>query len=75
MFDDDDRRRYVVVVNHEEQYSVWPNGRNVPEGWRLAGIEGEITECLTYIRNAWTDMRPLSLQTKMTASTKQPTQG
>lgn len=57
--------RYVVVVNHEEQYSIWPSGRELPLGWRAAGKEGSKAECLDHIEQVWTDMRPLSLRRKM----------
>ncbi|WP_030835523.1 MbtH family protein [Streptomyces sp. NRRL S-475] len=57
--------RYVVVVNHEEQYSIWPLGREIPEGWKDAGREGPKDACLAHINEVWTDMRPLSLRLKM----------
>ena len=53
---------YRVVVNHEEQYSIWPSAREIPAGWRAAGYEGSQAQCLEYIRETWTDMRPLSLR-------------
>lgn len=56
---------YVVVVNHEEQYSIWPADRDLPLGWNDAGKRGTKAECLDYIREVWTDMRPLSLRKKM----------
>ena len=58
---------YDVVLNHEEQYSIWPVGRDIPAGWRGAGFRGTRGECLEYIDRTWTDMRPLSLRTKMEA--------
>ncbi|MFF7489619.1 MbtH family protein [Streptomyces luteogriseus] len=57
--------RYVVVVNHEEQYSIWPLGREIPDGWKPAGHEGPKDACLAHINEVWTDMRPLSLRLKM----------
>jgi len=63
--DNADSARYKVVVNHEEQYSIWPAERENPVGWRDAGRIGSKTECLAYIREAWTDMRPLSLRKTM----------
>jgi MbtH protein len=54
-----------VVVNHEEQYSLWPSYRENPSGWRDAGKSGSKEECLAYIKEVWTDMRPLSLRQKM----------
>jgi MbtH protein len=53
---------HVVVMNHEEQYSIWPSSKPIPEGWRSAGMEGEKDACLEYIEKHWTDMRPLSLR-------------
>jgi MbtH protein len=63
----DDATRYKVVINHEEQYSIWPAGREVPLGWKEVGKEGLKEECLAYIEEVWTDMRPLSLRKKMEA--------
>jgi len=60
-----DSARYKVVVNHEEQYSIWPAARENPVGWRDAGTIGTKAECLAYIREAWVDMRPLSLRRTM----------
>jgi MbtH protein len=59
-----------VVVNHEEQYSIWPNDRPNPLGWSDAGKSGTKAECLAYIKEVWTDMRPLSLRKKMEATLK-----
>lgn len=64
----EDRTVYHVVVNHEEQYSIWPSYREVPNGWRTAGMSGSKQECLAYIGKVWTDMRPLSLRRQMEAA-------
>ncbi len=61
----EDRTIYRVVVNHEEQYSIWPVDRENPLGWSDAGKTGVKSECLAYIKEVWTDMRPLSLRKKM----------
>ncbi len=61
----DDRTMYKVVVNHEEQYSIWPADRENPLGWDDAGKTGTKDECTEYIREVWTDMRPLSLRRQM----------
>jgi MbtH protein len=60
----DENSQYKVVVNHEEQYSIWPVERNNPLGWRDAGKSGSKAECLAYIEEVWTDMRPLNLRQK-----------
>ena len=61
----EDMTIYKVVVNHEEQYSIWPADREKPLGWSDAGKQGTKAECLAYIEEVWTDMRPLSLRKKM----------
>ncbi|WP_375582315.1 MbtH family protein [Cyclobacterium xiamenense] len=65
MWEDNDTRQYLVVVNHEEQYSIWPADRELPLGWNAVGKAGKKQECLDYIEEVWTDMRPLSLRKKM----------
>ena len=63
--DENDVRQYKVVVNHEEQYSIWPAEKQNPLGWKDAGKTGVKQDCLEYIKEVWTDMRPLSLRRKM----------
>jgi MbtH protein len=63
--DKDETTTYKVVVNHEEQYSIWPVDKKSPPGWADAGKTGSKVECLAYVRDVWTDMRPLSLRRKM----------
>ncbi|MDZ8085100.1 MAG: MbtH family protein [Nostoc sp. DedQUE12b] len=61
----EDTAIYKVVVNHEEQYSICPADRENALGWKDAGKSGLKQECLDYIKEVWTDMRPLSLRKKM----------
>lgn len=61
----EDTTIYEVVMNHEEQYSIWPDYKDVPLGWSTVGKSGLKQECLDYIGEVWTDMRPLSLRIKM----------
>src|SRR5258708_32396759 len=61
----EDTTIYKVVVNHEEQYSIWPAHKENALGWKDAGKQGTKEECLAYIKEVWTDMRPLSLRKKM----------
>ena len=63
--DFEDKKAYKVVVNHEEQYSIWPEDKENALGWRDAGKSGVKPECLAFIKDVWTDMRPLSLRKKM----------
>lgn len=67
----EDRTVYKVVVNHEEQYSIWPADRENPPGWRDAGKSGLKAECLAYVKEVWTDMRPLSLRQRMDEAVRQ----
>ena len=53
---------FVVVVNAEEQYSLWPAERPLPEGWRVVGEPAPREQCLDRIAELWTDMRPASLR-------------
>ena len=63
--DEQDTTIYQVVISVEEQYSIWPTYREIPYGWRAAGKSGSKQECLDYIKEVWTDMRPLSLRKQM----------
>jgi MbtH protein len=59
-FEDPDAS-YLVLVNEEGQHSLWPVFADVPEGWEVAFGEAGRQECLDYIEENWTDMRPKSL--------------
>ena len=59
---------FDVVQNGEEHYSIWPAGKTMPTGWTKAGKQGSREDCLDYIREVWTDMRPLSLRKRMLAA-------
>lgn len=63
--DAEDPTIYEVVVNGEEQYSIWPADREAPQGWSTVGHRGTKEECLSYIKEVWVDMRPLSLRKQM----------
>ena len=65
----EDTTIYRVVMNDEEQYSIWPADRENPLGWRDVGKSGTKAECLAYIEEVWTDMRPLSVRKKMEEET------
>lgn len=60
--EDEDNRDYSVVINHDEQYSIWFQNREVPRGWVEVGFRGKKKECLDYIEEVWTDMRPLRVR-------------
>ena len=70
--EDEDKTIYKVVVNHEEQYSIWPEYKENPLGWNDVGKVGTKEECLAYIKEVWTDMRPLSLRRSMEEMARNP---
>jgi MbtH protein len=72
MQDQDAFKSYDVIVKHEEQYSIWPTEKAIPNGWKSVGKQGNKTECLDYIKIVWTDIRPLSLRKKMDEASKRP---
>ena len=64
----EDNTIYKVVMNHEGQYSIWPDYKGIPLGWQHSGKTGTKADCLAYIKEVWTDMRPLSLRKRMDES-------
>ncbi len=61
---------YIVVKNDEEQFSIWFEGRELPSGWISTGKMGSKSECLSYIKEAWIDMRPASLRAHIESRSK-----
>ncbi len=59
-FEDPDAN-YFVLINDEGQHSLWPIFADVPEGWQVIFGEAGRQECLDFIEENWTDMRPRSL--------------
>jgi MbtH protein len=53
---------HYVVINEEEQYSIWPVWRDIPDGWKAVGEARDKEACLDWIEVNWTDMRPASLR-------------
>ena len=72
---EEDKTVYNVVVNDEEQYSIWPDFKEIPAGWKSVGKSGPKAECLAYIDEVWTDMRPKSLREQMDADAAKPSEG
>jgi MbtH protein len=63
----EDTTIYTAVMNHEEQYSIWPADRELPQGWTAVATPGLKAEVLAWIETQWTDMRPKSLRDAMAA--------
>ncbi|MFI9585707.1 MbtH family protein [Streptomyces sp. NPDC052236] len=66
-FEDEDAP-YFVLINDESQYSLWPRFAEIPEGWKAVFGEASRADCLDYINENWTDMRPKSLVDAMNAT-------
>jgi MbtH protein len=64
---DSDETKFFVLVNEEGQHSLWPVFADIPAGWKIVYGEEDRQDCLTYIEEAWVDMRPKSLADAMTA--------
>ena len=71
-FFEDENGEYLVLVNAEGQYSLWRTFKAIPAGWTAVGPRGRRTECLAYIEENWTDMRPKSLIERMNRNQAQP---
>jgi len=59
---EDENGVYLVLANAEGQYSLWPSFAGVPGGWTVLLDAASRQECLDYVNEHWTDMRPLSLR-------------
>ncbi|AUJ12672.1 antibiotic synthesis protein MbtH [Xanthomonas oryzae pv. oryzae] len=66
--DDEQDQIYVVVINHEEQYALWPDYADAPNGWSVVFGPNPKQACLDYVNEHWTDMRPKSLRDAMAAA-------
>ncbi|SEN89987.1 MbtH family protein [Actinacidiphila rubida] len=58
---EDETGLYKVLVNDENQHSLWPSWIDVPDGWTVVLEEDTRKNCLDYIEENWTDIRPASL--------------
>ncbi len=63
-FDNEDGTFYVLV-NDEGQHSLWPAFAEIPDGWSTVHGEATRQECLAFVEENWTDMRPKSLIAEM----------
>lgn len=56
---------FIVLVNGEDQHSIWPASKPVPDGWTPIGEPGTRAACIELVEERWLDMRPLSLRRTM----------
>jgi MbtH protein len=57
-------RRYAVVTSVDGYYSIWPEGRDVPDGWELEGATGTEEECIAHVDRVWTGLDPQALRAR-----------
>lgn len=62
---DDETGSFVVLVNNEEQHSIWPVSVDIPADWRRVYGEASRADCLQYVEEHWSDMRPKTLREAM----------
>ncbi|WP_018791303.1 MbtH family protein [Salinispora arenicola] len=62
MDNENDPREWRVVINDEEQHALLPAVLPLPDGWHDTAFTGSEADCIAYVDEQWTDMRPLSLR-------------
>lgn len=65
---EDENASFYVLVNDEGQHSLWPSFAEVPPGWTVTYGLAPREDCLAYVEENWTDMRPASLVRAMSAA-------
>lgn len=55
---DDPGGTFLVLVNDQQQHSLWPVFADVPPGWTVVTGPDSRQNCLDYIEESWTDIRP-----------------
>jgi MbtH protein len=53
---------YKILLNEEGQYCIWPETKAAPIGWKEVGPTGSKEEVLAWVKQNWTDMRPISMR-------------
>ncbi len=60
--EEEDTTTYRVVVSEDRKaYSILPDNKRPPVGWKDAGYQGRKKECLQYVQKVWADVRSLNL--------------
>jgi uncharacterized protein YbdZ (MbtH family) len=59
---DDETGTFLVLANDEDQHGRWPTFAETPAASRQVYGEGSHPECLAYIEERWSDIRPKSLR-------------
>jgi MbtH protein len=58
---EDENGLYHVLINEEGQHSIWPTFKDTPKGWTVIYRSSSRLDCLNFVNEHWTDMRPNSL--------------
>ena len=56
-----EQEKIKALVNTEEQYSFWPEWKEISKGWKDTGFLETKEESGEYVKKVWTDTRTLSL--------------
>jgi MbtH protein len=54
---------YQLVMNLQNELSIWPEGKDLPVGWRSTGISGCKQDCLDYITDLDAPLMPCDMPT------------
>jgi uncharacterized protein YbdZ (MbtH family) len=49
---------YAVLRNQQDQHSLWPAAIDAPAGWTAVHGPASRDDCLAYVHENWTDIRP-----------------
>ena len=58
----EDTHPYAVVLDDEGQYSIWPDDRELPPGWRREGTSGSESVCQAYLDQLKAETRAAALR-------------
>lgn len=73
--DEFEKLPHIVLINHEEQYSLWYEALELPDGWKKVWGPDTKEACMKWVDEVWTDMRPLSLRKAMEEDKKKAGKG
>lgn len=55
---EDTTQQFLVLVNSLGQYSLWPYGMTIPQGWDVKLGPSDREVCLDFVDKNWTNLRP-----------------
>lgn len=55
---DNDSLEFIVLINSQQQHSLWPFFKTIPQGWESTFGPSSRDSCLSYVETHWTDIRP-----------------